>query len=263
MLAIVPAAAIGQETEGRRPAPISKRDLTRMLVGDTYERDEIAGMIRRACLSFVPTVTERELFRGLGAEGSVLSAIDGCLPPPAPVRAQESELPVPPSQSTPATFASPSAEDVSDPAPIAEDEVSDPAPAVEEQVPDPAALAEPSVEPEAPAPTPIIEVPADTILAADSTESRTESSPVEAYTVGPSDEVSRLRRIAAGAAARGDVETALRTLRDIVSLAPDDPLTWFQLGAALASVGDAEGARDAFIRAATLDRAKRRSPPND
>jgi hypothetical protein len=238
MLAIVPAAAIGQETEGRRPAPISKRDLTRMLVGDTYERDEIAGMIRRACLSFVPTVTERELFRGLGAEGSVLSAIDGCLPPPAPVRAQESELPVPPSQSTPATFASPSAEDVSDPAPIAEDEVSDPAPAVEEQVPDPAALAEPSVEPEAPAPTPIIEVPADTILAADSTESRTESSPVEAYTVGPSDEVSR-------------------------SLAPDDPLTWFQLGAALASVGDAEGARDAFIRAATLDRAKRRSPPND
>ncbi len=106
VLVIIPAAAIGQESGEGRPTPISKRDLTRMLVNGTYARDEIAGMIRRACLSFVPTATERELFRGLGAERSVLSAIDGCLPAPAALRAP-SEQPAQPSEQPPATFASP------------------------------------------------------------------------------------------------------------------------------------------------------------
>jgi hypothetical protein len=302
LVAIVPTAAIGQDTGERRPTRISKQDLTRMLVGGTYERDEIAGMIQRACLSFVPTATERELFRGLGAERSILSAIDGCLAPPTPLRGQPSEVPAQPSRLAPAMFASPAvtfdsvvrsedrapeavgerpeppgeepanppeeAEESSPPGPPAEEpvageQVSDAAPAGEQQVSNPPPLIEPGIEGEAPASIPISEAPADTVAPADVTDSRTDSLPAPANPVGPSDEVSRLRQLVAGASARGDVETALHTLRDIISLAPEDALAWFQLGAALASAGDREGARKAFIHAARLDRAKRRTRPPD
>ena len=297
LLVIIPAAATGQESGERRPTPISKRDLTRMLVSGTYQRDEIAGMVRRACLSFVPTATERELFRGLGAERSVLSAIDGCFSPPTPLRAQTSEqsaqtfeqpaklseLPAQPSEQPPATFASPVLSASSEvrpedgpPEAQARDESSRPdspsqqpspqgppagEPAVEERVSRPTPLPEPEAEVETPAPTPIPEALPDTVSAAVEAEPRAAMPATEVDPAGPSDEVGRLRRLAAAAAARGDPETALGMLRDIISLSPDDPLAWFELGAALASAGDGDGARAAFIRAAALDRARRHARP--
>lgn len=306
LLLLVPATAVAQDAPARHPTPISRQDLTRMLRGGTYTRAEIAGMIRRACVSFVPTATERELYRGLGADGAVLAAIDACLSPPAPAQALPSELP-PPAAAPTANFASVRPPDEADreaggesrPAPglpdsaapepavrrgPAGDPRSDPAIKTRSEQPvetdahaedlieaDPHAE-EPAPEPP-PAPSPIVvgspaqlQIPAETgdsIAPAGESESRvpeplSETRPdVEASDT----DVGRLRRLAAEAIARRDIETAVRMRLEIVSLAPEDPVAWFELGESLASVGDREGAREAFIRASRLDRAQRRLQP--
>lgn len=284
VLTIVPAHAGGQAGVDRRPTPISRHDLTRMLRSGTYTRDEIAGMIRRACISFVPSATERELYRGLGADRTILSAIDACLSLPAPQQAQPSGLPPARSEAAATTFASPAP---ARPAAVTEEEppaaegrdVSAQADSAALPTRPPAGEArnrESDVSSEARAPAPDAEAAIEVTVPIPSLETQEDSVPAprepeptavtptsesQPDLAAPRDEVSRLRLLAAEAAARLDMETAVQIRRDIVSLVPEDPIAWFQLGETLASAGNREEARDAFIRAARLDRARRRIRP--
>jgi hypothetical protein len=58
---------------------LRKTDLVRLLSSATLEPDELAALIRRSCLSFVPTGRDRADFVALGADSSVLREIDGCV----------------------------------------------------------------------------------------------------------------------------------------------------------------------------------------
>ena len=69
----VPGSLEAQETELR------KSDIVRLLSGSTYTVVEIATIIRTNCLSFVPTERDFSDFRDLGADASVISAIQGCV----------------------------------------------------------------------------------------------------------------------------------------------------------------------------------------
>ena len=52
--------------------------MIRLLTGSTYSRDEIAGIISRSCLTFVPTPRDIEDFQGLGADEAITEAIRVC-----------------------------------------------------------------------------------------------------------------------------------------------------------------------------------------
>lgn len=58
--------------------PLRKSDLIRLLSGSTFSQDEIAGMVRRTCLSFAPSGRDRADFTTLGASAAVLKEIDTC-----------------------------------------------------------------------------------------------------------------------------------------------------------------------------------------
>src|SRR5438093_4517359 len=58
--------------------PLRKSDLIRLLSGSTFSQDEIAGMVRRTCLSFAPSGRDRADFTALGASAAVLKEIDTC-----------------------------------------------------------------------------------------------------------------------------------------------------------------------------------------
>jgi len=58
--------------------PLRKSDLIRLLSGSTFSQDEIAGMVRRTCLSFAPSGRDRADFTALGASVGVLREIDAC-----------------------------------------------------------------------------------------------------------------------------------------------------------------------------------------
>lgn len=58
--------------------PLRKSDLIRLLSGSTFSQEEIAGMVRRTCLSFAPSGRDRADFTALGASAAVLSEIDAC-----------------------------------------------------------------------------------------------------------------------------------------------------------------------------------------
>jgi hypothetical protein len=58
--------------------PLRKSDLIRLLSGSTFSQDEIAGMVRRTCLSFAPSGRDRADFTALGASVGVLREIDVC-----------------------------------------------------------------------------------------------------------------------------------------------------------------------------------------
>jgi hypothetical protein len=77
--------ASGQDPGARRPAPLSKSDLTRLLSGGTYTHPEVVAIIQRSCLSFVPSAGDRADLRQLGADASIFAAIDVCASPPTPV----------------------------------------------------------------------------------------------------------------------------------------------------------------------------------
>jgi hypothetical protein len=82
--------------------------------------------------------------------------------------------------------------------------------------------------------------------------------------VGPpevADEIRPRKQQAEAAMESGDHVTALRLYREIVGLAPDDPVAWFELGRALGLAGHWEEARSVFIHAADLDRTRRRFQP--
>ena len=81
-LSLSPPALRAQEAE-----PLQKSDVIRLLTGTTYTRAEVAGIVRQSCLSFVPTERDRADFRALGADESVMAAIDGCAAPAVAVPA--------------------------------------------------------------------------------------------------------------------------------------------------------------------------------
>jgi len=72
-LLVFAQVASGQEAE-----PLQKSDIIRLLTGTTYSKAEVAGIIRQSCLSFSPTQRDRADFQALGADATVLSAIDSC-----------------------------------------------------------------------------------------------------------------------------------------------------------------------------------------
>jgi len=89
-LSVAPALAAQQEN-----SPLRKSDLIRFLTGTAYSKSEVAGIIRRNCLGFVPSDRDRRDLRTLGATREIFSAIDRCVaagnnpkvaagPPPAP-----------------------------------------------------------------------------------------------------------------------------------------------------------------------------------
>ncbi|HEY3279035.1 MAG TPA: Ig-like domain-containing protein [Gemmatimonadales bacterium] len=58
--------------------PLRKSDLVWLLSGSALTQQEIAQLVRRNCLTFVPTERDRQDLRSLGAEPDVLGAVDGC-----------------------------------------------------------------------------------------------------------------------------------------------------------------------------------------
>src|SRR2546422_9262078 len=60
------------------PAPLRKSDLVRLLSGAVMSPVELAEMVRRTCLTFEPTDSDRNDFRLLGADASLLAAVDDC-----------------------------------------------------------------------------------------------------------------------------------------------------------------------------------------
>ena len=75
-------------------APLRKSDLVRLLSGSVMAPVELAQLVRRNCLTFIPTDRDRNDFRLLGADAALLAAVDDCVhraatpqprqPPPAP-----------------------------------------------------------------------------------------------------------------------------------------------------------------------------------
>lgn len=63
---------------GDSTSPLQKSDVVRLLTGSTYSKDEIAGIISRSCLTFVPTPRDIEDFEGLGADAAITEAIRVC-----------------------------------------------------------------------------------------------------------------------------------------------------------------------------------------
>ena len=59
-------------------APLRKSDLVRLLSGSAMSPEEVAQLGRRNCLTFDPTDRDRSDFRKLGAESSMLAAVDAC-----------------------------------------------------------------------------------------------------------------------------------------------------------------------------------------
>jgi hypothetical protein len=67
-------------------APLRKSDLVRLLSGAGMSPVELAQLVRRNCLTFQPTDRDRNDFRLLGAEASLLAAVDDCARRRAPRR---------------------------------------------------------------------------------------------------------------------------------------------------------------------------------
>ena len=59
-------------------APLRKSDLVRLLSGSVMSQQEISQLVSRNCLTFAPTDRDRADFRRLGAEASVIAAVDAC-----------------------------------------------------------------------------------------------------------------------------------------------------------------------------------------
>lgn len=58
--------------------PLTKSDLTRMVVRGTYSPEEMERIVRRSCLSFAPTDRDMDDLRRLGASDRMLDAVDSC-----------------------------------------------------------------------------------------------------------------------------------------------------------------------------------------
>ncbi|HXE60121.1 MAG TPA: tetratricopeptide repeat protein [Gemmatimonadaceae bacterium] len=58
---------------------LRKSDLVRYLTGSTYSKAEIAAIVRRNCLAFVPSDRDRKDLKQLGANDEVFREIDRCV----------------------------------------------------------------------------------------------------------------------------------------------------------------------------------------
>jgi len=76
-LAVLLAIPSGLAAQGG--APLQKSEIVRLLAGGTYSNAEVAEIIRQNCLSFTPTTRDRSDFRALGADDTVLRALDDCV----------------------------------------------------------------------------------------------------------------------------------------------------------------------------------------
>ncbi|MBX6333356.1 MAG: tetratricopeptide repeat protein [Gemmatimonadaceae bacterium] len=75
VLALAPAPLVAQQ----ETTALRKSDLVRYLTGTTYSKPEIAAIVRRSCLAFVPSERDREDLRALGATPRIFREIDACV----------------------------------------------------------------------------------------------------------------------------------------------------------------------------------------
>lgn len=68
------ALALAQGAE-----PLRKTALVQLLTGSALSKEEIAALIAQNCLSFTPTDRDRNDLRALGADSTLMGAIDGCV----------------------------------------------------------------------------------------------------------------------------------------------------------------------------------------
>lgn len=85
-------------------APLRKSDLVRLISGSALSPVELVQLVRRNCLTFQPSDRDRTDFQRLGADRSVLAAMDECARRTTtrratPVPRQPSPPPVPPPSS--------------------------------------------------------------------------------------------------------------------------------------------------------------------
>ncbi len=74
-LLLLGSAAVAQ---AQGAAPLRKTDLVRLLANPLIQRQEIAAVVRRNCLSFQPTERDWSDLRTLGADSDVLSSVGTC-----------------------------------------------------------------------------------------------------------------------------------------------------------------------------------------
>ena len=74
-------------TQQHRTAPLRKSDLVRLLSGAELSAGELAQLVRRNCLTFDPTSRDRNDLQLMGADGTLLAAVDECARRKAPRRA--------------------------------------------------------------------------------------------------------------------------------------------------------------------------------
>jgi len=64
--------------QGGSPASLRKTDLVRLLSGAGMSSVDLSQLVRRNCLTFQPTERDRNDLRMLGADASLLAAVDEC-----------------------------------------------------------------------------------------------------------------------------------------------------------------------------------------
>ncbi len=72
--------------QGGSPASLRKTDLVRLLSGAGMSSADLSQLVRRNCLTFQPTERDRNDLRMLGADASLLAAVDECARRKAPRR---------------------------------------------------------------------------------------------------------------------------------------------------------------------------------
>jgi hypothetical protein len=70
--------AVASPVRGQGTEPLRKTDVIRLLASPLIEKDEVAALIRRNCLSFAPTERDWDDFRRLGADPGILASIATC-----------------------------------------------------------------------------------------------------------------------------------------------------------------------------------------
>jgi tetratricopeptide (TPR) repeat protein len=75
LVALIPLPLLAQQDT----SPLRKSDLVRFLTGTTYTKSEVASIVRRSCLAFVPTSRDRQDLRQLGADEAIFHEIDVCV----------------------------------------------------------------------------------------------------------------------------------------------------------------------------------------
>ncbi|HET7586350.1 MAG TPA: tetratricopeptide repeat protein [Gemmatimonadaceae bacterium] len=78
-LVLLAGCLLPRHVVAQQQAPLHKSDLVRYLTGTTYTKSEIASIVRRNCLAFVPSARDRSDLRSLGADEGILDEVDRCV----------------------------------------------------------------------------------------------------------------------------------------------------------------------------------------